>query len=191
MHEDFSKKHFPFTAAILRDGQADKKVIPKCTTVAGFLCSLESRKNAKGDWVNKFIPLWDKKKITCHQESLLEIKDMKKIVGTENEQFLIRFGKVEGEYWVWNLDASERKKIAEKAEVLFIKKYQDPYGDDEDEFILVDKPFPKLVFEAIKNNCYESSDKGKTRFTLRDTVNLETELNAINWTLKIKSIKAA
>lgn len=185
MHEDFNKKHFPFTAAILREGEKEKSIRANCTTVAGYLCKLSAKK-VKGSWVNSFAPFWDKKKMPDDKKHLTEITDMKKIVGTDAEQYLIRFGKVEGEYWVWNLDASEKKKTEAKAEVRFYKKWKDPHDDDEDDYKLSGDNYPKAVLDIVKKYTYVEETRHIKHTILKDGTGLANELKTINWTLKVK-----
>lgn len=180
-------KHFPFVAAIKRDNE-QTKYRPKCSTFQGYLCDLESRKNAKGIWINKLKPIFNGHLLNESDKiRVREYKTIESVIGTPDEQFLMKFGKHEDlGYWIWNHDATERKKLEGKAEVTFYPKRQSEYDDDETEYRLKNAAFPKQVFEMIKNHCYEESAFGKTVFILKDSQKLEAELKNIHWTLKIK-----
>lgn len=185
MHEDFSKNHFPFTAALLRTGEKDKKVIPGCTTIEGFLCEVSSRK-IKGVYVNSFKPLWNAKTLPEEKKAALrQITDMK-IAIDEYSMYLFKFGK-QPEYWVWNLDASEKKKLEEKKEVFFYKKYKPDFDDDEDEYKLSGDKYPKAVMTIIHKYCTEEQNRNTTQYILCNASGLEAELKTINWSLKIKT----
>ncbi len=180
-------KHYPFVAAIKRDREA-VKYRPKCSTYEGYLCDIESRQNAKGIWTNKLKPVWNGALLSeADKIRVRELKDITKVVGTDDEKFLMKFGKQEDlGYWIWNQDATEKRKIEDKKEVRFYAKRQSEYDDDETEYRLKDAAFPKNVFKIIQDNCYEESAFGKTVFILKDESKLEAELNNINWSLKIK-----
>lgn len=177
-HPDFEKKHFPFTAAILRDGEKDKSVKTSCTTIAGYLCSLSSKKR-KNIYVNSFSPLWNGRMITPElKPKVLAITDMETAMDKYPE-LLLKFGKQDG-YWIWNIEAAEKRKLEEAKTVFTFSKKSDEY-DDEGELAISKKAYPFDVLKIIKTHCSEE----RNCYLILSSSKLEADLKNVGWKLKM------
>jgi hypothetical protein len=178
-HPDFDKKHFPFTAALLRDGE-DKKLVSSCTTIDGYLCKLSSEKK-KGIWINSFAPLWNARLVTDELKAeISQIKNMQTAI-SKYPELLLKFGKQEG-YWIWNVEAAEKKKLEETKTVYTFSKKTDEY-DDEGELCISKKNYPHNILTVIKANCHDDT----RHFIVSNSSKLANGLKVLGWTLVIKS----
>lgn len=145
MHEDFNKKHYPFKAGFKRDGK-EAQYIDSCTTIAGFLCKLSSKK-VKGQFINEFSPIWDGLK---DKEELAKRGFSMQFAIENYSEFLIKFGKVDGEYWCWNEDAKERRQLEENKIVYIYYAKSDPLDDECDDCRLKMRNYPPEVKAIMK-----------------------------------------
>ena len=104
------KKKYYFTAAFLREGTSQVKYIPNCQTIDGYLCSRSGM---------PFFNSLEFAKLGLDKETAKTFKKLEDVT-EDYKPTLIRFGKIEGKYWVWNHEAAERKKTAKTKKVVFL-----------------------------------------------------------------------
>lgn len=158
-----------FTAAFKRDGQ-EVRNIPGCTTHEGYLCKVSG---------SKLAPLWDSAAIQrdgIAKETVTSIPTIQAAIAAGMEKYLIRFGKHDG-YWVWNLEAAERKKLEAGKTLFLYEKKQDDWDDDAPELRMSDKPYPKEVWAAITPHIR----KGRRGYEITNHSGIKAALAAIGW----------
>lgn len=172
-------KHFPFRAGFKREGQ-EAQYIDNCTTLDGYLCKVSSKK-VKGVWQNEFSPIWDGLK---DKETLSKRGYSMRYAIDNHSEFLIKFGKVEGEYWVWNEDAKERRKLEEAKTVYVYFAKSDPLDDECDECRMSKKNYPPTIQTIINANT--RIVKNRSYLEVVNINSLTADLNAIGWQIKTK-----
>lgn len=164
-------KIFTFTAAFKRDGQ-EVKQISGCATHEGFLGRVSG---------NIITPLWDSvslEKAGLKPIDVDKIKTVQDAIRLGYSAQLIKFGKHDG-YWVWNIEAAERKKIEADKTVYIYEKKQSPWDDDEPELRLSDKPYTKEVWAAITPHVRQD----RRGYEVVNYSGLSTALQRIGWKL--------
>lgn len=170
------EKHYPFVAGFKRENE--KAIyVPNCSTYNGFLCRLSSKK-VKGIWVNICLPIWNSRKITADKQP--KNHTMEEAI-EKFPDFLIRFGKVEGQYWTWNEDAKERRKLEEGKTVFTYTKKYDEYDDEGDLRINI-KKYPREVIEIIERHC--GKNQKYSFYEINNFNSLSTDLKNIGWSIK-------
>lgn len=160
-----------FTAAMLRDGQKEPRLIPNCVTDGGHLCTPER---------GKLTPFWNAVALEADGISREVAKQYPTVQAARAggmEKYLLKFGKQEG-YWIWNHEAAERKKLVEGKTVYLYEKKQADWDDDEPELRMADKPYPKEVWEAIRPHV---SGNGKWGYEVTSHSGLKAALKNIGW----------
>lgn len=162
---------YVFTAAIKRDGQQARN-IPNCTTYEGFLCGVKG---------SKLIPFFDSMALDragVSRDQVAGIETVQAAIAAGYSEYLIKFGKQPG-YWVWNVEAADRKKIETEKTVWIYEKKQASWDDDEPELRMTHKPYPEAVWAAINPHII----KDRNGYEIVNYAAMKAALARIGWKL--------
>jgi len=161
-----------FTAAFKRDGQ-EVRQIPGCCTHDGYLCRVSGR---------NLQPLWDAvaaERDSVPKESLNVILTVQVAIAAGMEKYLLKFGKQDG-YWIWNMEAAERKKLEQGKTVILYEKRPEDWDDDEPEMRMKDRSYPKEVWLAINPHISKPFTRA-TYFVVENYTGMVRALEKIGW----------
>lgn len=164
------KKIYTFTAGIKRNGQ-DAKTVAGCATFEGYLCRVSG---------SVLKPCWDAeamKKAGKTIDDLPPQMTVEKAIEKGFGDLIVKFGK-QPTYWVWNVEAAERKKLEGGKTVFLHERDMDGMGM-ETEFFLSDKPYPKELWAAMLPHL----SKGRRGFEVISYSGLSKAVAAMGWKL--------
>lgn len=157
---------YTFTAALKRDREKAIEV-QNCCTVNGYLAR----------WSNgKALAIFDKYKVVNQDE----VKGMtvQEAVEAGQADKLFKFGKQDG-YWIWNVEAAAKKKVAAAKVVEWYQAKQKDIDDDEPSLRIRVLPYPDEVKQILSNHC----TKTKYYYEIQNWKKVETALSQIGWKL--------
>ena len=163
------QKLYTFTAAIKR-GKEPVKQLPNCAIVDEYLTNHDGR------------PIWNSVSIVAaglEKTGFTGYKTIADAIAGGMEQHLLKFGK-QDDYWIWNVEAAERKKI-EAGKIVYCYAKTDQF-DDEGEIRLKQLTYPKAVQEIIDQHTH----KYKFYTEVTNINQLTTDLKQIGWSINLK-----